>query len=218
MSVWRLVRHGETQWNAEQRVQGQTDVPLNETGREQAALTGNRLARVRFRAIYSSDMSRARETAEIIAAASASAPPDVVFDARLREVAFGELEGMTWAEIEARGSGLHVRQDQRDLDYRPEGGESYRELLDRLGEFAATLEERHPADDVLVVGHGAALRALVVRLLHLPDEAFWAISGHGSAGITRVRRRRDGHVALIGWSDVGHLERPDLLSADSPVA
>ena len=216
MSVWRLVRHGETQWNAEQRVQGQTDVPLNETGREQAALTGKRLARVRFRAIYSSDMSRARETAEIIAAASASAPPDVVLDARLREVAFGELEGMTWAEIEARGSGLHVRQDQRDLDYRPEGGESYRELLGRLGDFAAALEERHPADDVLVVGHGAALRALVVRLLRLPDEAFWAISGHGSAGITRVRRRRDGHAALIGWSDVGHLERPDLLSADSP--
>ena len=218
MSVWRLVRHGETQWNAEQRVQGQTDVPLNETGREQAALTGKRLARVRFRAIYSSDMSRARETAGIIAAASASAPPDVVLDARLREVAFGELEGMTWAEIEARGSGLHVRQDQRDLDYRPEGGESYRELLDRLGDFAAALEERHPAADVLVVGHGAALRALVVRLLRLPDEAFWAISGHGSAGITRVRRRRDGHAALIGWSDVGHLERPDLLSADSPVA
>lgn len=209
MSVWHLVRHGETQWNAEQRVQGQTDVPLNETGRRQAALTGRRLARVRFRAIYASDMSRARETAEIIAAASESGPRDVVFDARLREVAFGELEGMTWAEIEARGSGLRVRQDQRDLDYRPEGGESYRELLDRLGAFAAALEERHPNDDVLVVGHGAALRALTTRSLRLPDEAFWAISGHGSAGITRIRRRRDGHAALIGWSDVGHLERLD---------
>lgn len=208
MTVWHLVRHGETQWNAEQRVQGQIDVPLNDTGRRQAALTGERLASVRFRAVYASDMSRAIETAEIIAAASKTSPPAVAVDARLKEVAFGALEGMTWAEIEAEGSGLHVRQEQRDLDYRPKGGESYRELLSRLGGFAAMLEERHPRDDVLVVGHGAALRALVVRLLRLPDDAFWAISGHGSAGVTRVRRRGDGHAVLIGWSDVGHLERP----------
>ncbi len=206
MTVWHLVRHGETQWNAEQRVQGQTDIPLNDTGRRQAALTGKRLAGVRFRAVYASDMSRAIETAEIIAAASETAPP-VVVDARLKEVAFGALEGMTWAQIESEGSGLRVRQEQRDLDFRPPNGESYRELLDRLGGFAAALEERHPNDDVLVVGHGAALRALVVRLLRLPDEAFWAVSGHGSAGVSRVRRRRDGHAVLIGWSDVGHLER-----------
>ena len=208
MTVWHLVRHGETQWNAEQRVQGQTDVPLNDAGRRQAELTGKRLARVRFEAVYASDMSRAVETAEIIATASKTAPPAVVVDPRLKEVAFGALEGMTWAEIEVGASGLHVRQEQRDLDFRPEGGESYRELLSRLGGFAAMLEERHPRGDVLVVGHGAALRALVVRLLRLPDEAFWAISGHGSAGVSRVRRRSDGHAVLIGWSDVGHLDCP----------
>ena len=57
--------------------------------------------------------------------------------------------------------------------------------------------------------HRSPASSLVARSLRLPDEAFWAISGHGSAGITRIRRRRDGHAALIGWSDVGHLERLD---------
>ena len=66
--------------------------------------------------------------------------------------------------------------------------------------------ERHTHGDVLVVGHGAAFRALAVRLLRLPDEAFWSLSGLRSASISRVRRRDDGRTALFAWSDAGHLE------------
>ena len=205
MNDWSLVRHGETAWNAERRVQGRTDVPLHDVGREQAALTGRRLADTRFAAVYSSDLVRARETAEIIVAASNTGPYEIVFDERLREVSFGTVEGKTWTEMD---DDVKAVQHVRDLDFAPPGGESYRELLDRLGGFADMLRERHASDDVLVVGHGAAFRALAVRLLSLPDETFWSLSGLRSASISRVRRRDDGRTALFAWSDAGHLDVP----------
>ena len=203
MSDWYIVRHGETAWNAEQRVQGHTDVPLNDIGREQAALTGRRLAATRFAAVYSSDLVRARETAEIITAASNTGPYEIIHDERLREISFGALEGKTWAEMD---DVMQSVRDTQSLDFAPDGGESYRDLLERLGGFAEMLRERHPNRKVLVVGHGAAFRALVVRLLHLPDAAFWSFAGLRSASISRVRRRKGGHAALIAWSDAGHLE------------
>ena len=203
MNDWYLVRHGETQWNAERRVQGHTDVPLHDGGREQALRTGQRLADTRFGAVYSSDLIRARETAEIMVAASNTGPYDIVFDQRLREVSFGELEGKTWTEMD---EGVRAVQHERDLDFAPPGGESYRRMLDRLGSFAEMLKARHANDDVLVVGHGAAFRALTVRLLDLPDETFWSLSGLRSASISRVRRRDDGRTALFAWSDAGHLD------------
>ena len=205
MNDWYLIRHGETQWNAERRVQGHTDVPLHDVGREQALLTGQRLADTRFAAVYSSDLIRARETAEIIVAASNTGPYDIVLDERLREVSFGEVEGKTWTEMD---EGVRAVQNERNLDFAPPGGESYRQMLDRLGAFADMLKDRHPNDDVLVVGHGAAFRALAVRMLDLPDETFWSLSGLRSASISRVRRRDDGRTALFAWSDAGHLDVP----------
>ena len=205
MNDWYLIRHGETTWNAERRVQGHTDIPLHDGGREQAALTGQRLADTRFGAVYSSDLVRARETAEIIVAASNTGPYEIVIDERLREVSFGRLEGKTWTEMDDE---IRAVQNERNLDFAPPGGESYREMLDRLGGFAEMLKERHANDDVLVVGHGAAFRALAVRMLGLPDETFWSLSGLRSASISRVRRRDDGRTALFAWSDAGHLDVP----------
>ncbi|MCY4583844.1 MAG: histidine phosphatase family protein, partial [Chloroflexi bacterium] len=164
---------------------------------------GQRLADTRFEAVYSSDLVRARETAEIIVAASNTGPYEIVFDQRLREVSFGKLEGKTWTEMDDE---IKAVQHERDLGFAPPGGESYRELLDRLGGFADMLQERHTNGDVLVVGHGAAFRALVVRMLQLPDEAFWSFSGLRSASVSRVRRRDDGRTVLFAWSDAGHLD------------
>ncbi len=206
MNDWYIVRHGETTWNAERRVQGHTDVPLHDGGREQAALTGRRLADTRFAAVYSSDLGRARETAEIIVAASNTGPYEIVFDERLREVSFGTLEGKTWTEMDGIDGVREAVQSEGSLDFAPPGGESYRQLLERLGGFAEMVKGRHANDDVLVVGHGAAFRALVVRLLGLPDETFWSLSGLRSASISRVRRRDDGRTVLFAWSDAGHLD------------
>ncbi len=208
MNDWYLIRHGETQWNAERRVQGRTDVPLHDVGREQAALTGRRLADNRFGAVYSSDLVRARETAEIIVAASNTGPYEIVFDERLREVSFGTLEGKTWIEMDGIDGVREAVQSERNLDFAPPGGESYRQMLDRLGAFAEMVKERHANEDVLVIGHGAAFRALAVRMLDLPDETFWSLSGLRSASISRIRKRDDGRTALFAWSDAGHLDVP----------
>ena len=126
-----------------------------------------------------------------------------MFDERLREVSFGKLEGKTWTEMDDE---IRAVQHERNLDFAPPGGESYRRMLDRLGGFAEMLRERHPDEDVLVVGHGAAFRALAVRMLGLPDETFWSLSGLRSASISRIRRRDDGRTALFAWSDAGHLD------------
>ena len=204
MADWYLVRHAETEWNAQERVQGQTDVPLSELGREQVARTAARLAECRFTAVYASDLSRAQETARIVVAALKSAP-EVQLRTSLRERAYGVLEGSTWRD--ARASTGELRNFQGaydDLDLKPEGGESFRELLRRLGGFARELESSHPDEDVLVVSHGGALRALAVMLLGLPLDTFWRLRGLLPASVSIVRHEEH-FSALTAWNDVGHL-------------
>ena len=194
MAHWYLVRHGETEWNAQERVQGQTDVPVSDAGREQAARTAERLAGFRFAAAYASDLARAEETARIIVARLPDPRPEVRLRPSLREISYGKLEGASWEEVRAH----------HDLDLEPNGGESYRELLERLGGFARELEADHPDSDALVVSHGGALRALAVSLLGLPQEAFWRMRGLLPASVS-VIRHEDGFSTLTAWNDVGHL-------------
>ena len=205
MAHWYLVRHGETEWNAQERVQGQTDIPLSDVGREQAARTAARLAGCRFGAVYASDLARAQETARIIVERSSEPRPDVLLRPSLRERAYGELEGAFWEEVRASTGELHdLPGTYHDLDLRPEGGESVRELIERLDGFARELESSHPDDDVLVVSHGGALRAPAVRLLGLPDDAFWRMRGELPASVS-VIRYEEGFSTLTAWNNVGHL-------------
>ncbi|MBL75715.1 MAG: hypothetical protein CL763_02165 [Chloroflexi bacterium] len=203
MPEWYFVRHGETKWNAERRVQGHTDIPLHDRGRQSLQYTAKRLASINFDFVYSSDLVRATETAELILKANQLNRPEVNIDPTLREVSFGDFEGMTWEEMSSTVDGLRLHQDMRNLDYAPPGGESYRDLLNRLAKFALLLETNHVRDNVLIVGHGAALRALVVKLLGLADDAYWSLTGLGSGSITRVSNRRSGNV-LLSWNDIGH--------------
>ena len=204
MARWFLVRHGETQWNAEERVQGQTDVPLHETGRREAAATGRRLSEIPFAAVYASDLGRTQETAAIIRGAHLASPPEVQTHPDLREVAYGVLEGLTWSEIRQRDKSMNDRQFVRDLDFAPPGGETFRQVLARTGRFADMLRERHANDDVLVVGHGGSLRALAVRILGLPDYAFWQLRGLRPASISIILQ--DGGVpALTTWNEACHI-------------
>ena len=202
MPEWLLVRHGETRWNAERRVQGQTNVPMHDRGRRQIERTAARLACRKFKAVYASDLIRVRETADMIIGASESGPHDLRVDPTLREMSFGEFEGMTSSEIRDAGLDFEVA---RDLDYRPPRGESYRDLLDRCGPFAEMLLREHASDDVLVVGHGAALRALAVRLLGIPYDFYWELGGLASGSISTIRLRH-GRPSLAAWNDAGHLE------------
>jgi broad specificity phosphatase PhoE len=208
MARWVLVRHGETAWNVEERIQGWTDVPLHDVGRREASLTAARLAEFRFVAAYSSDMERTQETARIILDAQDSGGPALQTDAALREISFGAYEGMTWEQMREREPRMADREVVRHLDFTPEDGESFRQLLERTGAFATTFRQRHAADDVLVVAHGGSLRALTVRLLGLPDEMVWQLRGLHSASISIVSQgvpRGGDPPALTAWNDWGHL-------------
>lgn len=205
MAHWYLVRHGETEWNAQERIQGQTDIPLSNVGRGQAARTAERLAGHGFGAVYASDLDRAQETAQIIVSRLPEPGPEVRLRPSLREIAYGVLEGERWEEVRAfTGELRDSTGTYHDLDMKPEEGESFRELLDRLGGFARELEASHPDEDALVVSHGGALRALAVGLLGLPPDAFWRMRGLLPASVTVVRHE-DGFSTLTAWNDVGHL-------------
>ena len=145
MTTLYLARHGETDWNRELRVQGSSDIALNELGRRQAQALAQELEHVELDAIYSSDLSRARETAAAVAALHGL---EVRLDPRLRERAFGSWEGLTREEIHALPEGS--RHD----------GESDEEVRERVLEAIQAIADAHPGEDVLVVAHGGALNAL----------------------------------------------------------
>lgn len=140
MTTLLLVRHGETDWNAERRWQGHADVPLNERGREQVRALADELAGEEIDAIYASDLSRARDTAEAVAARLGI---PVVTDPDLREIDVGPIEGMTAEESKAF----------TDWQGEPKEAHALRILgaLDRIA-------ERHPTEHVLVVTHGGSMR------------------------------------------------------------
>jgi probable phosphoglycerate mutase len=140
-----LARHGETQWNLERRFQGWADPPLNETGREQARVLAEQLRDTPFDAVYSSDLLRAHETAEIVAAPH-GAP--VIADPGLREIDVGPLSGLTWAEVHERFGDAHPHGETREQHHA-----RVRAAIERIA-------QRHPGQRILVVTHGGTMRAL----------------------------------------------------------
>ena len=154
MTTLLLVRHGETDWNADGRLQGHTDRPLSDFGRRQARQLAEELAEEKLDAIYASDLSRARETAEIVAARLGA---DVLPVRDLREIDVGEWEGLTWPEIEARYP--EGARSWRERGYGWESGESYEQLGERVVAALTQIAADHPEERVLVVGHGGTIRA-----------------------------------------------------------
>ena len=168
-----FVRHGETAWNAENRLQGQHDIPLNPRGRAQASAVGRVLrARIphdltkldRARAFVASPLSRARETMELMRAAMDLVPKSYRLDPALMELTFGDWEGHTWSEVAARDpKGVRGRFADK-WNYVPPNGESYAMLAERIKSWLAAL-----SSDVVVVSHGGVARALMRLLAGEPE-------------------------------------------------
>ncbi len=165
-----IARHGETEWNSQGRIQGHTDISLSETGRQQAQALAERLADTHFHCAYSSDLSRTNETARIILG-DREVPQQPT--PMLREYHKGVFEGLTVREYQQRYPEMYEASLVKDLDFAPTGGETIRQASARLAQFVADLRERHPNDDVLVVGHGGTLRSCIVAMMGLPLEANW---------------------------------------------
>ena len=203
------VRHGETAWNAETRMQGQLDVPLNARGRWQAARMAAALADEPLDTIYSSDLSRAAETADALAAAVGL---PVIAVPALRERCFGAFEGLTFDEVQARWPEQGRRWRQRDPDFAPHGGETLHQFFARCVDVAAELAAAHPGRTIALVAHGGVMDCLyrAASRIDLQAPRSWQL---GNASINRVLYTPEGFM-LIGWADTFHLDETRDETAD----
>lgn len=160
-----IVRHGETDWNAQRRIQGQIDIPLNDTGRQQAAATAEGLIGQTFAAIYSSDLQRAHDTA---AATAGRLGLPVKVEAGLRERHYGEFQGLTQDEIKARAD--YERYINRDTSFAFGNGESLAGFAERIKNTLNMLAQQHGGEDILIFAHGGVLDVIYRIATHRPLE------------------------------------------------
>ena len=197
-----LVRHGETAWNAERRLQGHIDIPLNDIGLAQARATAASLTNQSFEAAYASDLLRARQTADAIAARCSLQP---AIDARLRERHYGVFQALTYDEARARFPEDYQHFESRDPEFVfPGGGESLRQFAARIHEALHDIATRHQGGTVLVVTHGGVLdvahRLATGKPLETPRD--FTIP---NAALNWIER--DGvDWRLIAWAEQRHLK------------
>ena len=194
------IRHGETLWNVDSRIQGHLDIGLNDTGRRQAERLGMALKDEPIAAIYASDLSRAYDTA---LAVSRHTGVPVQAEPGLRERSFGEFEGRTFAEIETELPEQAQRWRQRDPTFTPAGGESLLMLEARVLSVAARLAAQHPGEQIALFAHGGVMDILyrAATRLDLQAPRTWAL---GNTAINRLLWSPEG-FSLVGWADVQHL-------------
>ena len=197
LELW-LIRHGETDFNAQGRILGRSDMPLSEAGRRQARQLRERVGRlaVPFDGVYSSDLERARVTAEI-----AFPKERVRLDERLREVDYGVFEGESWDRLDDDLAALARRWRQDPYGRRIPRGESYDDVIERFEAFRAEL----PHDGrVAAVSHGGTIRCAIYGAMGRPPRGSWQLE-LDNTGITRVRFDERG-VKLVAVNDHAHLE------------
>jgi len=195
-----VVRHGETRWNVERRVQGAGDSPLTETGLAQADAIGRRLARERFDFLIASNLGRARQTAERVAFHTGLA---IRFDPRLQERNFGAGEGMTYEEIDRAFPDVFSREREIDPDVVIPGGETRRQFHERVKAAFESLAREHDGKRVCVITHGGVLSTLY-RVVHDIPIAHAHRVTISNASYNAMAFDADAWT-LEAWDDIGHL-------------
>lgn len=196
-----LIRHGETQWNRERRMQGHSDSPLSEVGLRQAQLLAQRMKNFEFHALYCSDSGRAHHTARTVAEVTGH---KLIVEPRLRERHFGLFEGLTAVEIQERHAEAYEKFKSRDPDYAVPGGESAAAFRERALACLAEIAMRHPSEVVVIVTHGlvcdiAYRAAKDIDLMARRD--FHLVN----AGLNHFRFE-DGRWHVDHWGDAAHLD------------
>ncbi|MHC4550943.1 MAG: histidine phosphatase family protein [Planctomycetota bacterium] len=196
-----LARHGETDWNRAQKVQGQTDVPLNAAGRAQAARLAERLKRAEIDALHASDLARAAETARILGAALGLAP---VLHADWREIHLGDLEGVDGVDA-LRAHGELVSAVARQGGPLGAGGESFARFQARIVAAFERICRDHAGRTVLVVSHGGTLKTLIAHLIGLDPHHIGRLSLRGNSSLS-ILDFRHGRPQLTLLNCTRHLE------------
>ena len=203
MHITRIlaVRHGETDWNRDTRIQGHTDIALSDKGRWQAERLAQALRDEPIAAFYASDLSRAFETAATTARAHGK---PVQAHKGLRERAFGHFEGLTWAEIEAHHPQDALAWRKRVPDFAPPGGESLLQLRERVVAAVDEIAARHPGEQLMLVAHGGVLDILyrAATRLELQAARTWDLT---NTAVNRLLWTPEG-LSLVGWADTSHLQ------------
>ena len=202
-TVLFFVRHGQTGWNAEGRLQGHLDSSLSALGRAQARALGERLVPERAHALYTSDLGRALETAELIADFTGH-PLQV--EPRLRERGLGVLEGLTRGEAQQRHPGVWERYHDGPADYVVPRGESSEQRQARVLAACADIHRRHPGERVIVVTHGGVLDGVLRHCMRLPLDGPRTFVVR-NAGLSTFEVDPGGPWRLATWGEVGHLHR-----------
>ena len=196
------VRHGETAWNVDTRIQGQLDVPLNDNGRRQAQRLARALAASeQINAVYSSDLLRAWDTAQSIAAAVGL---QTITEPGLRERGFGSFQGKTFTELETQWPDETARWRTRDPVWAPPEGETLVAVRERVERATHALAQRHIGSQIVLVAHGGVLDMMYRCAAGLDVRAprTWAL---GNASINRLLWTPQG-LTLVGWADTAHLD------------
>jgi alpha-ribazole phosphatase len=209
-----LIRHGQTNWNLEQRFQGQSDIPLNDIGRKQAQALAERLVAEQFDAIYSSDLQRATETADIIR--KSGFQPDTCPDPRLREIHFGDWEGMIYDEIKAKYPETLAAWENDIFKNAPPHGETLEGLAVRVHSMLNELHEKHEDQNILIVAHGGVLQTLICLALKLPPTMYWQFH-LSTASLSEVAFYPAGAI-LNSLNDISHLPKAPPKKAWNPLS
>ena len=196
-----LVRHGETEWNAARRIQGQIDIGLNETGLRQAEAAGRWLKMAGIMALYSSDLKRARTTAEAIGQALGLVP---VLVPEMRERRYGTFEGLTYDEAKVKYPEGYAAFEGRNADYSFENGESLHAMFERVTSRLKEIAAAHAGQNVVVVLHGGVLDIInrFARGNSLEAPRDFLIPNAGLNWIAAV----DGVWRIETWGETAHLE------------
>lgn len=200
-----MIRHGQSQGNAEGRFGGHTDTPLSTLGRKQAAATASALANETFNAIYSSDLPRAVETASPLAQLTGvEIQPAEAF----RERSVGVMEGLTFEEAAEQHPEQYGALLRRDFEHVLLGGESYRQTLDRASQKLDEVIEEYRGGRIVIFTHTGTICILVLHLMGALDapelKPVWIATSN--CGISRFDLRNDGFVRVIAINDTRHLE------------
>ena len=201
MTTIIMVRHGQTEWNRVERFRGRADVPLNETGLEQARATGERVAASwRPVAVYSSPLSRAVKTAEAIAS-HFNLPVQV--HPNLIDIHYGQWQGLTPEEVRERWPDALAMWYEAPHQAQIPEGETLNELRTRAMAVVHELSARHPSQTIVIVGHTVINRIILLGILGLGNERFWRIKQDTCA--INVFEAEDGVFTLVSLNDTCHI-------------